>query len=202
MAQDIKKMLASFQPEATKPPVGHEARFEAKLARTFPERKLKKKVETFYWMKIAAVAVIVLAVSFFGYQRLTQNSIPKNQPVVNNTEKGAENPANPKLSLATLSPDLKKVEEFYRAGINVQLASLKITDDNRELVDGYMQRLAALNKEYERLNAELNQYGPSEATVTALIDNLKLRLELLFKLKNKLKELKNQNNEEFNAIQS
>jgi uncharacterized small protein (DUF1192 family) len=104
--------------------------------------------------------------------------------------------------LATLSPDLKKVEEFYRAGINVQLASLKITDDNRELVDGYMQRLAALNKEYERLNAELNQYGPSEATVTALIDNLKLRLELLFKLKNKLKELKNQNNEEFNAIQS
>jgi hypothetical protein len=35
-----------------------------------------------------------------------------------------------------------------------------------------------------------------------LIDNLKFRLELLFKLKNKLKELKNINNEEFNSIQS
>jgi len=59
-----------------------------------------------------------------------------------------------------------------------------------------------LDKEYNSLNAELSKVGPTEATVTALIDNLKLRLDLLFKLKNKLKELKNQNNEEFKAIQT
>ncbi len=65
-----------------------------------------------------------------------------------------------------------------------------------------MQRLSELDKEYTSLNTELNKIGPSEATVTALIDNLKLRLDLLFKLKSKLKELKNQNNEEFKAIQT
>jgi len=59
-----------------------------------------------------------------------------------------------------------------------------------------------LDKEYKLLNKELNDVGPSEASVNALIDNLKLRLELLFKLKNKLKELKNIENEEFSSMQS
>ena len=56
-----------------------------------------------------------------------------------------------------------------------------------------MEQLDELDNEYAVLNDELNTIGPTEATITALIDNLKLRLELLFKLKNKLKELKNQN---------
>jgi hypothetical protein len=52
------------------------------------------------------------------------------------------------------------------------------------------------------LTKQMNERGPSEETVTSLINNLKLRLELLFKLKNKLKELKNIDNEEFNSIES
>jgi hypothetical protein len=109
---------------------------------------------------------------------------------------------SPQLTLADISPDLKKVQEFYMTGINMQLASLKITDENKELVDGYMERLAELDKEYTVLNTELTKVGPTEATVTALIDNLRLRLDLLFKLKSKLKELKNQDNDEFKTIQS
>ena len=56
--------------------------------------------------------------------------------------------------------------------------------------------------EYKLLNKELNEVGPTEATISALIDNLKLRLELLFKLKNKLKELKNLENEQFNNLEA
>ena len=63
-----------------------------------------------------------------------------------------------------------------------------------------MARLAELDIEYNKLNNELNEVGPTEVTITALIENLQLRLELLFKLKNKLKELKNQNNEDYNII--
>jgi hypothetical protein len=82
------------------------------------------------------------------------------------------------------------------------LASLQVNDENNELIDGYLERLTELDTEYSKLNNEMNLNGPSEETVTALIDNLKFRLELLFKLKNKLKELKNLNNEEFSSIQS
>ena len=69
-------------------------------------------------------------------------------------------------------------------------------------MDGYLLRITELDTEYNLLNKELNDVGPSEASVNALIDNLKLRLELLFKLKNKLKELKNLENEEFSSMQS
>ena len=94
------------------------------------------------------------------------------------------------------------MEDFYLTGINVQLASLDQNDENKELITGYLLRLGELDTEYAALNKELNEVGPTEATVTALIDNLKLRLELLFKLKNKLKELKNQNNEQVKSVEA
>ena len=55
--------------------------------------------------------------------------------------------------------------------------------------------------EYESLNLELTQAGPTEETITALVDNLKMRLELLMKLKTKLKELKNNTNENISSIE-
>ncbi|MEM0518634.1 hypothetical protein [Aequorivita flava] len=206
MAQDIKKLLENYTPEPGKLPKGHEARFEAKLHKVFSEKSSKADTGIILYLKIAAIVVVFIAVSFFGYQQLSNiSSVISENPnsqVVENSSQKPEDEMAPKLTLADISPDLKKVEEYYMAGINVQLASLKITEENRDVVDGYMQRLAELDKEYNLLNAELSTLGPTEATVTALIDNLKLRLDLLFKLKNKLKELKTQNNEEFKAIQS
>ncbi len=205
MARDIKKMFENYTPEPVELPKDHKARFEAKLNKAFSETISEEKTTSSHWLKIAAVAVVLITVSFFGYQQLSKpNSIigidPNNSVVENNIENVDD--SKPKLTLADISPDLKKVEEYYMTGINVQLASLKITKENKDLVNGYMQRLAELDKEYTTLNLELNKVGPTEATVTALIDNLKMRLDLLFKLKNKLKELKNQDNEEFKAIQS
>lgn len=213
MARDLKNMFKNYSSESSKLPEGHEARFEAKLEKAFPENLPEdtpvRKINTHKsrsWLKMAAMFVVLLAVSFFGYQQLTNsdsniNTDTNKSVVVTGSEK-VENSETPKLTLADISPDLKKVEEYYMTGINVQLASLKINEENRDLVDGYMQRLAELDKEYTSLNVELAKVGPTETTVTALIDNLKLRLDLLFKLKNKLKELKTQNNEDFEAIQS
>lgn len=206
MARDIKKMFENYKPEPVEVPTGHKARFASKLDKAFSETITKKEDTLIPWLKIAAVAVLLVTVSFFGYQQLSKSgskiSNDSNKVVVENNTENNETANKPKLTLADISPDLKKVEEYYMTGINVQLASLKITEDNKELVDGYMQRLAELDKEYSSLSIELSKVGPTEATVTALIDNLKMRLDLLFKLKNKLKELKTQNNEEFKAIQT
>lgn len=206
MAQDIKKMFENYKPEPVELPKGHETRFASKLEKAFSKPISEEKNTSMPWLKIAAVGIVLITVSFFGYQQLSKtdtiiNSDPNNSVVENITE-NVENTNKPKLTLADISPDLKKMEEYYITGINVQLASLKITEENRDLVNGYMQRLAELDKEYTSLNDELSKVGPTEATVTALIDNLKMRLDLLFKLKNKLKELKTQNNEEFKAIQT
>ncbi len=206
MARDIKKILEDYKPQQPSLKAGHEARFEAKLKKAFSETTTEAKTNSVPWGKIAAAIVVLVTVSFFGYQQLSNTSSPiqteTGNSVVETTTEATQDETKPKLTLAGISPDLKKIEEYYMTGINVQLASLKITDENKDLVDGYMQRLSELDKEYNALNTELSEMGPSEATVTALIDNLKLRLDLLFKLKNKLKELKNQDNEEFKAIQS
>jgi len=197
MAQDIRELLKERDPKGTKLSKGHEKRFEAMLNQAQPLEK-----SNFSWMKVAAIAIVLVSVSFFGYQYLsdfTGNTLDNNtNPIVEVDQKDKE--TTNQISLGDLSPDLKKIEDYYRTGINVQLASLKIDAKNKGLVDGYMSQLSVLDKEYKKLNLELNKEGPTEATITALIDNLKFRLELLFKLKNKLNEFKTQENEQINNI--
>ncbi len=191
MGQDIRKLMRDYKPETPKLSEGHEARFEARLnaANTQSERNI------YFWLRIAAVVLVLVAVGSFAYFSITNDGNIDGITKAENsqTEIAPENI----ITLGDLSPDLKKIESYYTTGIDVQLASLQVTDDNKELVDGYMQRLSELDSEYQILNKELNEVGPSEVTISALVDNLQLRLELLFKLKNKLQELKNQNNENY-----
>ena len=196
MAQDIRKMLKDHVDVPAKLSKDHEARFEERLVAAFAE---ERPTAVFFWLKIAAVGIVLFGMMFYGYQ---QRSSPAGAEVILADTTEATDINSKQFTLGDISPDLKKVEEFYTNGINVQLASLQMDEENKELTDGYLERLAELDTEYALLNNEMNLNGPSEGTVTALIDNLKFRLELLFKLKNKLKELKNTNNEEFISIQS
>jgi len=197
MARDIREILKESNLKEPKLSKGHVSRFEARMNTALPIEK-----KQFYWGKIAAIAVVLISVAYFGYNYLSDfngNSIDKNStPIVKTVEK--DDTTNIQISLGDLSPDLKKVEDYYLAGINMQLASLKTNPENKELIDGYMKQLSVLDKEYKNLSMELNKVGPTEATITALIDNLKLRLDLLFKLKNKLNEFKSQENEQIETI--
>jgi len=66
---------------------------------------------------------------------------------------------------------------------------MKYTPETKDVFDGYLKQLDILNKEYENLSVELTENGPSELTVNALIDNLKYRLNLLYRLREQLNEL-------------
>lgn len=208
MAQDIRKLLQQDSHDGPKLSKDHEARFATKLEAAFAEQAStdgirilsEKKGFGRSWMKVAAIAVSLIAVSIFGYYSLSEKNLLGGEEFVETSEEN-NTLESPQLTLGSLSPDLKKVEDYYVTGINVQLASLQINDDNRDVIEGYMEQLESLSIDYTLLNTELNEVGPTESTITALIDNLQLRLELLFKLKNKLKELKNQNNETYNSIQ-
>lgn len=74
------------------------------------------------------------------------------------------------------------------ASINLELSKVELTPQNKELFDGYVLRLQELNKEYDKLLEELNENGPNAITLDALIENLKLRLNLVMRLKDKLEE--------------
>lgn len=194
MAQDIRDLLKKERKIITDVmPDGHEARFLDKLENELP----KKNTSFFTWLKIAASVVVFLSLSFGGYYFL--KTIPQeneNQTIADNTTVKNEN----NKSLGDLSPELKKVEDYYLASINLELSRVKYTNDTKEVFDGYLVRLNELTKEYERLSEELTNSGPNELLINALIDNLKFRLNLLYKLREHLNDLQgteiiNQNNQ-------
>jgi len=177
MAQDLKKMFSEDRQKIHNVmPTGHEARFLKKLEEELPATSIKKR---FSIWNIAASAVVLLGLSFGAYQYF------KTSPVIPDDKQQAVT----LKSLGDVSPDLKKVEDYYVANINLELANVKLTPENKELFDSYIVRLEELNKEYNRLSVELTENGPNELTVSALIDNLKLRLNLLYRLKEQLNEL-------------
>ena len=179
MAQDIRKLFENENKLNTHlMPNGHEKRFLNKLDQALPADSVKRS--SFGFIRIAASVVILIGLSFGAYKFFEiPVVIPQQQEV-----------ATKMKSLGDISPDLKKVEDYYLANINLELSKVKLTPENKELFDGYVVKLEELNKEYERLSLELTENGPNELTVSALIDNLKMRLNLLYRLKEQLQDLK------------
>ncbi|MEM7485773.1 MAG: hypothetical protein AAF348_11250 [Bacteroidota bacterium] len=194
MAQDIRDLFAKERAEKTySMKKGHEARFLSKLEEELPGNSVEKKSPSIFWLGIAASLTIIFGLGVYFFS--VSNTVDSNStPTI--VENGKEDEELKTISLGDLSPDLKKIESYYVTNINLQLSDLEYAGDNKIMVDGYMERLAELDKEYNKLNVELNEIGPNDQTITALVKNLQLRLQLLQKLKTKLNQLKSSKNEQ------
>ena len=175
MAQDLKKLFKNEQKVSNlKMPDGHEARFLKKLDEELP---IKSSNRRFTFFNVAASVVVLIGLGFAAYKYTSVTPVEPTE-IVGDTQ-----------TIEDVSPQLKKVEDYYLANINLELSKLEYSPENKEIFDGYVKRLGELSKEYELLSDELIESGPNEQTVTALIDNLKLRLNMLYRLKEKLNEL-------------
>ncbi|SIQ39915.1 hypothetical protein [Maribacter ulvicola] len=189
MEQDLREMFnkdRKAQKHTIKP--GHEERFLKKLEEALPAER--KSVSG--WFKIAASVAVIISMGL-GFLYFNNDG---NTTVVVDTTSAEEQ--KPEFTFGDLSPDLKKVENFYVANINMELAKLEVSPDTKGLIDSFMEQLNNLNVEYKTLHIELKELGPNDQTITALIENLQLRLQLLQKLKRKLNELKLSKNEQIN----
>ena len=179
MAQDIRDLFKNEKVVHDDMPNKHEARFLEKLDKALPEAPKKSGLG---WMQIAASAVVFLGLSFGAYTFFEGDT--------ETIETVAGTKVTETKTLGDISPGLKKVEDYYLASINLELSKMKYTPETKELFDGYLAQLDELDKEYKRLSLDLTESGPSELTVNALIDNLKFRLNLMYRLRTQLKELK------------
>ncbi len=199
MAQDIRDLFRNDKTQNwEKMDKGHEKRFEARLDESFPN---KKSGGNYFFLKIAAMVVVVIGIGLFFFipdNKIKENPVV-NAPVENDEEKDA--PEN-QFQLSDISPEFKKVEDYYMANINMELSKIELNETNKTLIDAYMAELEELNKEYQRLNNDFKEAGPNEQTVEAMIINLQMRLDLLFRLKNKLNELKQNNNGNYENLQA
>ncbi len=188
MAQDIRELFRQDKTQ-DKMPENHQERFLLKLEEALPVKKGTK----FIWFQIAAGVIILIGLGFGGFKyfqpKQTINHVLANKVVETKT-------------LGDVSPGLKKVEDYYLASINLELSKVTYTDENKDVFDGYIEQLNVLNIEYNNLSVELTENGPSELTVNALIDNLKYRLNLLYRLREQLKELNASDTKGKEALQS
>ncbi|WP_179338111.1 hypothetical protein [Winogradskyella ludwigii] len=180
MAQDLRHLFEEDpKDQNTKMSHDHEARFLQKLEKEFPKKQ--NRTQRFRLLNIAASVIVLLGLSYGAFQ-FFQSPVNQVEPIkVVDTQKDLK-------TLGDVSPDLKKVEDYYLASINLELSKVQLTIENKELFDGYVLRLKELNEEYNKLTIELNDNGPNEDTLNALIDNLKFRLNLVMRLKEKLQE--------------
>ena len=188
MGQDIRKLFQEEQlEEMGKMHKGHEGRFISKLDRHLPIHK-KGYARVF---KIAAAVLLLASLGGVGYYNYPAKII-KTDAVVQ-TDPNKINA----IGLGDISPDLKKVEDYYLTNISYELSQIQIDADTAILFESYMNKLTELNDEYLILTNELNEIGPNEPTISAMIDNFQKRLKLLYQLKGKLQELKKSKNEQF-----
>ncbi|MFK5974523.1 MAG: hypothetical protein QM485_14735, partial [Flavobacteriaceae bacterium] len=152
---------------------GHKKRFLERLKKELP----KQNKSQFLFLRVAASVLVIISIGMYTYSTYRKES------GITTTIVDKDDPAKvgQSISLADLSPDLKKIENYYMANINLELSKLQISNRNKTMVDDFMYRLSELNQEYKKLNIELNQIGPNDQTITALIKNLQLRLQLLHK---------------------
>jgi hypothetical protein len=179
MQQDIRKILKDYKDKNVDLSENHASKFESLLLSEMHQEKPKKK--NFKWLSIAASVVLIvsLAIQFYPKQTIIlQEDAPK------------------EISLGSISPEFETIEKYYKNSINLEISQLEITDENKEMLDGYLLKIGELTKEYKSLTKELNTNGVNDATIEALISNLQLRLQLLQRLKKQLKQFKNLNTEQ------
>jgi len=184
MQQDINSKFKNFEKEnVSKMPNGHEARFLLKLDSKSVIKKSPKKGLKKQFLYIAASIILLISSGAF----LFLNKVEQSKNSVANA-----NSSTKLKTLGDLSPELKQVEDYYLANISLELSKMPVNENNKELFDVYLEQLEDLNLEYKSLSKELTNQGVTEVLVSALIENLKLRLQTLQRLKKQLQEV-NQN---------
>ena len=196
MAQDLRELFEKERKtERFAMKDGHEDRFFSRLQEELPVAT--KKTKNFQWKGIAASIVFLLGLGSYFLITNTKDAGAVKTTVV---EKGDDEHPKAGIGLGDLSPELQKIETYYVTNINLALSKVEVSDDNKEIVDGYLERLEELNLEYQELNKELNEIGPNDQTIAAMVQNLQLRAQLLQKLNAKLNQLKSSKNEQESNI--
>ena len=176
MSKDLREILKDALISEKKLSKNHRINFEKKLQKELHT----SKGNSFSFLRIAVSVVLLVGLGWGLYFSF-------------NTNEPQEVAAVKFESLGSVSPELKKIENYYIASIQTEILNLEETPENKELLDGYLEKISELTNEYKELTNELNSEGINEKTINALIDNLQLRLTILYQLKEQLNELKNSN---------
>jgi len=176
MGKDIREMLKEERTEVFLPK-DHRKDFKKKLIQELHEEPQSE----FYFIKIAATVLLIFSLGFFFMPG------PKNN--------NGENMVKADFTLGDLSPEMKKIENYYLTAINLELTNLEVDDENKQLINNYFMKLNQLTQNYKLMNEALDPNEINEELIDRLINNLQMRLQILIELKKELRRIKTKQNE-------
>jgi len=99
-------------------------------------------MQIFYkWISVAASFILLISVAIKFY--------PTDVDI--DTETSSAHTSSTLISLGTISPELNTIETYYTNSINLEISQLEITENNKEMLDGYLEKISELTKEYKSL---------------------------------------------------
>lgn len=176
MSKDIREIMKNYKNQETSLSTNHRNKFQDRLLQEVHKQPKKRN---YRWLQVAASVVLIVSLSI-GY---FYTEIIEDAPI-----KSAKD-----ISLGSLSPEFKSIEDYYTNSINYEISNLDLNENNKEILDGYLAKIGELTSEYKSLTTELNTKGVNDEIINALINNLQLRLQLLQRLKKQLNDLKKLN---------
>lgn len=83
--------------------------------------------------------------------------------------------------LAAVSAEMEATQSFFVSAISQELQTLKSfeSQDTKALIDDTVQRLDALEAEYDKLKIDLQESGNDKRVIAAMINNFQNRINLL-----------------------
>lgn len=126
------------------------------------------------YLRIAASILILITVGFAFYMGKRSAEINKNG-----------------ISLHNVSPEMAETEAYYSALINDKMEIIKSQDP--ELDPDFWTSIKQLDQDYAQLKKDLQDKADSEKVIDAMINYYRLKLEMLERISEELKEKANDN---------
>ncbi|MFP2996699.1 hypothetical protein ABN763_12350 [Spongiivirga sp. MCCC 1A20706] len=160
------------------PKEGHQNRFLDKL-KSLDQHDLAEeeevKVRKLSWKKpfLIAASFIVLFGLYFGLQ---------NKPAQND--------------LAEVSPEMQQTEVYFTSLINEELEKIagSVDESTQQIFEDAKEQLKLLESDYSLLTQDIIDNGADKRIISAMIINLKNRIELLENVLERIEAVKNLNN--------
>jgi len=148
-------------------------------------RKPKSKIITINWKKNilrAASVIIIASITFFIQEYRHRDEVKENTISQNNKN--------------VIIPELKEVEDYYNNEVDRKMKEItKLANYNSEIQQHLETDLAELDSVYFELKNDLNDNIDNEEVVAAMVQNYKVKLQVLEEILYFL-EAKNKNKDE------
>lgn len=157
-------------------------RIERRLPRqTYNERFTKKAFSFGFVLRVAAAVIIVMAICFTGYLKLS----------------------NARIDLVAINPEYAQQQAHYASLVETKRSELKaVTKADPQLYDEFDAEFTRMDSVYKRLKSELPASPDREKVLRAMIQNLQIQTQVLSQQLNMVEQYNKMKSAQKNEIKN